>query len=204
MSKIGVVVASSEIGIPFLQLCLTSLDMSFAETPHEYTAFVYECNWHLEGICSEHPLITGWKKSNIDLHLKHIKIQIRDASAIDINKSDSILPDIIVYNDFAKNEMSQFDYDIFIVARSIYQVQQYVNTIDIKNVSAFIIDETNDSTERDLQIRLIGLYSAFKELNDLGFKKSLVLSCDIPLINKKVVNYLIDCSKKFECCIPQW
>ena len=55
-----------------------------------------------------------------------------------------------------------------------------------------------------MQIPLIGLYSAFKELNDLGFKKTLVLSCDIPLINKKVVNYLIDCSKKFECCIPQW
>ena len=55
-----------------------------------------------------------------------------------------------------------------------------------------------------MQIPLIGLYSAFKELNDLGFKKTLVLSCDIPLINKKVVKYLIDCSKKFDCCIPQW
>jgi len=48
------------------------------------------------------------------------------------------------------------------------------------------------------------LYSAFKELDDLGFKKTLVLSCDIPLINKKVIKYLINCSKKFECCIPQW
>ena len=48
------------------------------------------------------------------------------------------------------------------------------------------------------------MYSAFKELDDLGFKKTLVLSCDIPLINKKVIKYLINCSKKFECCIPQW
>jgi len=48
------------------------------------------------------------------------------------------------------------------------------------------------------------LYSAFKELDDLGFKKTLVLSCDIPLINKKVIKYLINCSKRFECCIPQW
>ncbi|KKN23964.1 hypothetical protein LCGC14_0899620 [marine sediment metagenome] len=48
------------------------------------------------------------------------------------------------------------------------------------------------------------MYSAFKELDDLGFKKTLVLSCDIPLINKKVIKYLINCSKRFECCIPQW
>ncbi len=55
-----------------------------------------------------------------------------------------------------------------------------------------------------MQIPLIGLYSALKELNDLGFKKAFALSCDSPFINKKVLNYLIDCSKKFECCIPQW
>ena len=100
--------------------------------------------------------------------------------------------------------LRQFEYDIFIVARSISQVQHYVNLIDINNVTAFLIDEINDPAEENLQIPLIGLYSSFKELNDLGFKKTLVLSCDIPLINKKVVNYLIDCSKKFECCIPQW
>ena len=84
------------------------------------------------------------------------------------------------------------------------QVQQYVNTIDFKNVTAFIIDKDNDSIEKNLQIPLIGLYSAFKELNELGFKKSLILSCDIPLINKKIINYLIDCSQKFDCCIPRW
>lgn len=100
--------------------------------------------------------------------------------------------------------LRQFEYNIFIAARSINQVQHYVNLIDINNVSAFIIDETNDPAEKNLQIPLIGLYSSFKELNDLGFKKTLVLSCDIPLINKKVVKYLIDCSKKFDCCIPQW
>lgn len=105
---------------------------------------------------------------------------------------------------FQIETLHQFEHDIFIVARSMHQVQQYVNLIDIKDVTAFIIDENKEISEKNLQIPLIGLYSAFKELNDLGFKKTLALSCDAPLIKNKVINYLIECSKKFDCCIPQW
>lgn len=48
------------------------------------------------------------------------------------------------------------------------------------------------------------MYSAFKELNDIDFKKVLALSCDIPLIKKEVISYLIACSMKYDCCIPRW
>ncbi len=51
---------------------------------------------------------------------------------------------------------------------------------------------------------MLGLYSAFKELNLLGYKKLFALSCDIPLIQKEAVKLLIKESKGFDCCIPKW
>ncbi len=51
---------------------------------------------------------------------------------------------------------------------------------------------------------MLGLYSAFKELNLLGYRKVFALSCAIPLIKKEVVKLLINESKEFDCCIPKW
>lgn len=51
---------------------------------------------------------------------------------------------------------------------------------------------------------LIGLYSAFKELKKLGYKKTFVLSCDSPLIKYEVIDYLIKQCHEFDCCIPKW
>jgi len=51
---------------------------------------------------------------------------------------------------------------------------------------------------------MLGLYSAFKELNLLRYKKLFALSCDIPLIQKGVVSLLIKESQGFDCCIPKW
>ncbi len=51
---------------------------------------------------------------------------------------------------------------------------------------------------------MLGLYSAFKELNLLGYRKVFALPCDIPLIKKEVVKLLINESKEFDSCIPKW
>lgn len=98
----------------------------------------------------------------------------------------------------------KINYNIFLVANSISQMQDYMKKIDIKNLTAFIIDEKDINSDDTLQTPMIGLYSAFKELNRLNYKKVIILTCDSPLIKKEVLEYLIEKCKNFDCCIPQW
>lgn len=100
--------------------------------------------------------------------------------------------------------LSHLNYDIFLVAHSMNQVQEYINKIDITNINAFIIDEINIKTKKNLHTPMIGLYSAFKELKILRYEKMLALSCDTPLLKKEVLIYLIEECKNYDCCIPQW
>ena len=51
---------------------------------------------------------------------------------------------------------------------------------------------------------MVGLYSTFKELKKLKYRKVFALSCDNPLIEKTVLEYLIEQCQSFDCCIPQW
>jgi molybdopterin-guanine dinucleotide biosynthesis protein A len=100
--------------------------------------------------------------------------------------------------------LSRFDKDIFLVANSPGQVQNYLNKIDVQKIIAFIIDEKQRSSDNDLRTPMIGLFSAFNELDKLGYKKVLALSCDTPLIKEEVIGYLLGNCKQFDCCIPQW
>jgi len=100
--------------------------------------------------------------------------------------------------------LTHFNYDIFIVAHSKQQVQDYIDKIDIKKIMAFIIDEQNLSPKLEEPTPVIGLYSAFTELNKLGYEKTLVLPCDTPLIQKDVIKFLVSNCKDYDCCIPQW
>lgn len=100
--------------------------------------------------------------------------------------------------------LCRFDNDIFLVANSISQVQNYINKIDVQKIVAFIIDEKDVTSDNNLRTPMIGLFSAFKELDKLGYKKVLALSCDTPLIKKEVVEYLIRNCKFFDSCIPRW
>lgn len=100
--------------------------------------------------------------------------------------------------------LSDLKYDIFLIANSINQVQDYIKKINIINLTAFIIDEKDINPHKPLHTPMVGLYSAFKELNRLKYKKVLVLSCDSPLIKKEVLKYLIEQCKNYDCCIPQW
>jgi molybdopterin-guanine dinucleotide biosynthesis protein A len=68
---------------------------------------------------------------------------------------------------------------------------------------AFIIDDA-DILDRNLRSAMLGLYSAFKELQPLGYQKVFALSCDNPLIKHEVIDYMIKKCQKYDCCIPRW
>lgn len=51
---------------------------------------------------------------------------------------------------------------------------------------------------------MLGLYSSFKELYNLGYQRAFALSCDNPLIKYEVIDYMIKKCQKYDCCIPRW
>ncbi len=99
-----------------------------------------------------------------------------------------------------KNE----NYDIFLVAHTPSQIQDYIDKIDISNIIAFILDDHKIMQNSNLHAPLLGLHTAFKELNELGYKRIFALSCDNPLIQQKVIKYIINQSCGFDCCVPRW
>lgn len=99
--------------------------------------------------------------------------------------------------------MTQFPYDIFITASSKNQVQKCLDQINIKKITAFIIDD-DLILNGNVRVAMLGLYSAFKELRVLGYQKAFALSCDNPLIKYEVIDYMIKECQNYDCCIPRW
>ncbi len=106
--------------------------------------------------------------------------------------------------DYQLETLSRFNYDIFLVANSKQQVQNYISNIDYEKLTGFVTDDVETYLERESRLPLIGLYSAFKELKKLEYKKVLVLPCDTPLVKFEVIEFLIYQCKLFDCCIPKW
>ena len=102
------------------------------------------------------------------------------------------------------NALNEGAYDIFLIAHSHRQVQNYINNIDIKKIVAFILDDKKLVPDLKLHAPLLGLYSAYKELSKLGYKRTFTLSCDTPLIKYEVIKFIIEESKGYDCCIPRW
>ena len=100
--------------------------------------------------------------------------------------------------------LSLFKNDIFLIANSKQQVQNYINNIDVKKVMGFVIDDKEIVQGQDSCSPLIGLYSAFKELDRLEYEKAFVLPCDVPLLKFEVVDFIIQNCKRFDCCVPKW
>jgi len=100
--------------------------------------------------------------------------------------------------------VSRFKRDVFLIANSQQQVQNYINEIDYTKISAFIVDDYKIRVNQKLSSPLIGLYTVFKELQKLGYKKVFVLSCDNPLVKFEVIEYIIKHCEGFDCCIPKW
>lgn len=100
--------------------------------------------------------------------------------------------------------LKQFDSDIFLVANDKTQVQSYIDSIDLHAITGFVVDEYDFNIDPSTRSPMIGLYSAFKELKKINYEKLFTLSCDNPLIKKKVIEFLVKESELFDCVIPRW
>jgi len=100
--------------------------------------------------------------------------------------------------------LSKFDEDVFLVANSEYQINSYYKEINFPRDINFIVDDTEIIGEPDVRTPMLGIYSGFKELNNLGFEKGFLLSGDMPLIKPEVIELLIKEVEGYDCCLPRW
>ncbi|TFF92044.1 MAG: molybdenum cofactor guanylyltransferase [Promethearchaeota archaeon] len=102
------------------------------------------------------------------------------------------------------NTLNEFNYDIFLVAHTKAQVREYISSINYEAVTGFIIDESNRFFTEDIRSPMLGLYSSFKELYKHSYQKGFAISCDMPFIQFKVIELLINQSYNYDCCMPIW
>ena len=100
--------------------------------------------------------------------------------------------------------LSKFDEDVFLVANSEYQINSYYRKINFPKDIKLIVDDPEIIGEPDVRTPMLGIYSGFKELNNLGFEKGFLLSGDMPLIKPEVIELLIKEVEGYDCCIPRW
>ncbi|MFX1390286.1 MAG: molybdenum cofactor guanylyltransferase [Promethearchaeota archaeon] len=100
--------------------------------------------------------------------------------------------------------LAEFDEDIYLVAHSEEQISIYRKEIEFPKDINFIVDDREIFEHSNIFKPMLGIYSGLKELMKIGFKSVFLLSCDMPLINPKVINLMISYSKDVECCIPRW
>ncbi|MHA1689481.1 MAG: molybdenum cofactor guanylyltransferase [Promethearchaeota archaeon] len=99
--------------------------------------------------------------------------------------------------------LKQFDNDVFLVAHSANQVENYFKNFNIPK-DKFIIDDNELLVYDKIRNPLIGIYSGLKYLKELNFEKAFVLSCDAPLIKPSVIEFMITQSKGYDAVIPRW
>ncbi|MBD3197786.1 MAG: NTP transferase domain-containing protein [Candidatus Lokiarchaeota archaeon] len=100
--------------------------------------------------------------------------------------------------------LSEFDEDIFLVVNSEEQEFTFKKNITIPDQVEFVIDDREFFPFPGIFTPMIGIYSAFKELNRRGFEKGFILAGDAPFVKSEVIKYLIEQSTDFDCCIPKW
>ncbi len=127
---------------------------------------------------------------------KNIRFGNESAAVLDVLGKPLILHQI--------ETLSKFDEDVFLVANSEYQINSYYREINFPRDINFIVDDAEIIGEPDVRTPMLGIYSGFKELNNLGFEKGFLLSGDMPLIKPEVVELLIKEVEGYDCCIPRW
>ena len=127
---------------------------------------------------------------------KNIRFGNESAAVLDVLGKPLILHQI--------ETLSKFDEDVFLVANSEYQINSYYKEINFPRDINFIVDDTEIIGDSDVRTPMLGIYSGFKELNNLGFEKGFLLSGDMPLIKPEVVDLLIKEVEGYDCCIPRW
>jgi len=110
---------------------------------------------------------------------KNIRFGNESAAVIDVLGKPLILHQI--------ETLSKFDEDVFLVANSEYQINSYYRKINFPRDINFIVDDPEIIGDLDVRTPMLGIFSGFKELNNLGFEKGFLLSGDMPLIKPEVV-----------------
>jgi molybdenum cofactor guanylyltransferase len=100
--------------------------------------------------------------------------------------------------------LSKIDEDVYLVAHSHEQINEYRDIIDFPENINFIVDDREFFKHPKMFKPMLGIYSGFKHLNKQGFEKAYVLSCDMPLIKAEVIKFMIKQSDNYECTIPRW
>ncbi|MBD3213669.1 MAG: NTP transferase domain-containing protein [Candidatus Lokiarchaeota archaeon] len=106
--------------------------------------------------------------------------------------------------DYQIETLTNLDYNIFVVAHTSQQMQDYIKRINNENITGFILDKLKDPIIGNVRSPMIGLYSAFQELKELSYQKIFAISCDMPLIQPQVVSLLIKESYNHDAVIPIW
>ena len=127
---------------------------------------------------------------------KNIRFGNESAAVIDVLGKPLILHQI--------ETLSKFDEDVFLVANSEYQINSYYRKINFPRDINFIVDDPEIIGDLDVRTPMLGIFSGFKELNNLGFEKGFLLSGDMPLIKPEVIELLIKEVEGYDCCIPRW
>ncbi len=127
---------------------------------------------------------------------KNIRFGNESAAVLDVLGKPLILHQI--------ETLSKFDEDVFLVANSEYQINSYYREINFPRDINFIVDDVEIIGDSDVRTPMLGIYSGFKELNNLGFEKGFLLSGDMPLIKPEVIELLIKEVEGYDCCIPRW
>jgi len=127
---------------------------------------------------------------------KNIRFGNESAAVLDVLGKPLILHQI--------ETLSKFDEDVFLVAHSEYQINSYYKEINFPRDINFIVDDAEIIGEPNVRTPMLGIYSGFKELNNLGFEKGFLLSGDMPLIKPEVIELLIKEVEGYDCCIPRW
>ena len=127
---------------------------------------------------------------------KNIRFGNESAAVLDVLGKPLILHQI--------ETLTKFDEDVFLIAHSEYQINSYYKKINFPRDINFVVDDTEFLEDAELRTPMLGIYSGFKELDRLGFEKGFLLSGDMPLIKPKVVEFMINSIKGYDCSIPKW
>jgi molybdopterin-guanine dinucleotide biosynthesis protein A len=100
--------------------------------------------------------------------------------------------------------VSNFDEEVFLISSSEDQLHSFRKEINFPGNIKFFFDDREYFPYPKIHSPILGVYTALKELNNLGFEKVLILSGESPLIKKEVIRLLIDASITFDCTIPKW
>lgn len=100
--------------------------------------------------------------------------------------------------------LSSFDEDVYLVASSDKQILKFKKQIEFPKEIKYITDKREKFPYPEISTPILGFYSAFFELSQKEFRKTMILSGDMPLIDPEVIKLLIDEVEGYDCCIPRW